>query len=176
MAPADDLDDLRPAVTPLDLSTPQRIHVVGLGGAGMRAIARVLVAMGHRVTGSDRADSPHLRRLEQLGVGVHVGHEGANLGDAELLTRSTAVPDANPEVAAALERGVPVLTRADMLSAITRTRAAILVAGTHGKTTTSSMLAVILEEPGLQVATIDGGRGFITGRVDLPRDGELLKE
>lgn len=153
---ADDLDDLRPTVSELDLSRPLRIHVVGVGGAGMRAIARVLVEMGHEVSGSDRTPSAHLEALAELGVVVHRGHAAEHVGDADLVTRSTAVGDENPEVTAARARRIPVRTRADVLAAISRVRPAILVAGTHGKTTTSSMLAVILDEAGRSPSFVIG--------------------
>lgn len=112
----------------------------------MRAIARILLAMGHRVSGSDRADSEHVQALRSLGATVFVGHEPEHIRGAELLTKSTAVPATNPEVVAADAAGIPVHSRAEMLAALTALRPGILVAGTHGKTTTSSMLAVVLDE------------------------------
>ncbi|MEZ5140905.1 MAG: UDP-N-acetylmuramate--L-alanine ligase [Acidimicrobiales bacterium] len=142
----------------LSLATPRAVHVVGVGGAGMSAIASVLAAMGHRVSGSDLKDSPGLDRLRADGVDVVVGHDAANVGDAvELVTISTAVPATNPEVRAAEGRGLPVLRRADVLAAIAATRATVAVAGTHGKTTTSSMLALVLVEAGLHPSFIIGG-------------------
>ena len=147
---------LRPSLRSIDLTTPQHIHVVGIGGAGMRAIARVLLEMGHVVSGSDRAASVHLDRLADLGATVMVGHDQANIADADLITRATAVPDTNVEVEAALVTGRMVLSRAEILSALTRIRPAILVAGTHGKTTTSSMLAVLLEDAGEQPSFVIG--------------------
>jgi UDP-N-acetylmuramate--alanine ligase len=141
----------------LDLSTPRRIHVVGVGGAGMSAIATVLAAMGHAVTGSDLKHSTNLDRLVALGVGVTVGHRAENIGDAEVVAISTAVPATNPEVTAARQRAVPVLPRADVLAAVAVTRRTVAVAGTHGKTTTSSMLALVLVEAGLHPSFIVGG-------------------
>ena len=141
----------------LDLSQPMRVHVVGVGGAGMSAIATVLRAMGHTVTGSDLKASPGLERLRGAGVSVTVGHAAANVGDVDAVTVSTAVPGSNPEVVAANERGIPVLRRADVLASIAATRRTIAVAGTHGKTTTSSMLALVLVEAGLQPSFIIGG-------------------
>lgn len=143
--------------TALDLTTTHRIHVIGVGGAGMRAIASVLAAMGHTVSGSDLRESAGLDRLRAEGVEVVVGHSADNVGTVDLVTRSTAVPDHNPEVRAATERGVPVLSRADVLAAITRVRPTVAVAGTHGKTTTSSMLAVMLTDAGLDPSFIIGG-------------------
>ncbi len=157
--------ELRPPTRPIDLSQPRSIHIVGIGGAGMRAIARILLAMGHTVSGSDRSPSDHLDQLAALGATVHVGHEASNLATADLLTRSTAVPDGNPEVAAALAQATPVYSRAEMLAAITAARPAILVAGTHGKTTTSSMLAVVLDHGDLEPSFVIGSdvRHFNTG-------------
>ena len=141
----------------LDLTSPRRIHVVGVGGAGMSAIASVLASMGHRVTGSDLKASSGLDRLRAQGVQVTVGHAAGNVGDAEAVTISTAVPPTNPEVVEAEQRGIPVLRRADALAAIAATRRTAAVAGTHGKTTTSSMLALVLVEAGLQPSFIIGG-------------------
>jgi len=145
----DVVEELRPPQRPVDLTEPLAIHIVGIGGAGMRAIARILLAMGHKVSGSDRTTSKFLTELEQMGATVFVGHAGEQSAGADLLTRSTAVPDNNPEVAAALAGGIAVYSRAEILAAITAVRPAILIAGTHGKTTTSSMLAVVLEHAGM---------------------------
>ncbi len=161
-----------------DLANPTRVHIIGVGGAGMRAIASVLVAMGHEVSGSDLRDSRALDRLRAEGVTVTVGHNAANIGNAEVVTRSTAVPDANPEVQAAISAGVPVLSRATALSAITRARRTIAVAGTHGKTTTSSMLAVILREAGIDPSFIIGGElnEIGSGAVWAETDGWFIAE
>jgi UDP-N-acetylmuramate--alanine ligase len=141
----------------IDLSRPARIHIVGIGGAGMSAIASVLASMGHTVSGSDLKDSAGLRRLEAGGIDVHVGHDAALVDGAELVAVSTAIPDRNPEVMAAHERGLTVARRAEILSAIAETRRCIAVSGTHGKTTTSSMLALVLVEAGLDPSFIIGG-------------------
>jgi UDP-N-acetylmuramate--alanine ligase len=141
----------------VDLSIPQRVHVVGVGGAGMSAIASVLAWMGHQVSGSDLKASSGLDRLRALGISVTVGHDAANVGDASVVTVSSAIPDTNAEVVAASERGLPVLARAEMLAAIAGTRRTIAVAGTHGKTTTSSMLALVLREAGFEPSCIIGG-------------------
>ena len=149
-APAIDLDVV-------DLSVPRAVHIVGVGGAGMSAIASVLAAMGHTVTGSDLKGSPGLDRLAARGIGVTVGHDAANIGDAELVAVSTAVPAHNAEVVEAHKRGVPVVRRSRLLAAICATRRTLAVAGTHGKTTTSSMLALILVEAGMRPSFIIGG-------------------
>ena len=145
------------APVPLDLTSPRRIHVVGIGGAGMSAIATVLADMGHTVSGSDLKASPGLDRLAGRGLEVVVGHDAAHVGAVDAVTISTAVPPTNPEVRAAVERGIPVLRRADALAAIAGTRRTVAVAGTHGKTTTSSMLALVLVESGLRPSFIIGG-------------------
>src|SRR4051794_33953653 len=151
-------DSVAAGAPAMDLSVPgRRIHVVGIGGSGMSAIATVLVAMGHHVAGSDLKPSPGLERLRALGVDVHVGHVADHVGDVDALTCSTAVPERNVEVTAARQRGIPVLRRAEILAAITATRRTVAVAGTHGKTTTTSMLALVLTEAGLAPSFIIGG-------------------
>ncbi len=141
----------------MDLSVPTSIHVIGAGGAGMCAIASVLRSMGHRVTGSDLRDGPAVARLRAEGVPVAIGHDPANLGDAALVAISSAIRDSNPEVRAAHKSGVPVVRRSEILPAIAANRRTIAVAGTHGKTTTSSMLALALVEAGLDPSFIIGG-------------------
>jgi UDP-N-acetylmuramate--alanine ligase len=150
--------DVAPSTpTAFDLSRPRRVHVVGAGGAGMSAIASVLAAMGHVVTGSDLKSSLALERLAASGVKVFVGHDAANVGGAEVIAISTAIPDTNPEVTEARRRALPVLSRADALAAIAACRRAVAVSGTHGKTTTTSMLALILIEAGLRPSFLIGG-------------------
>ena len=144
-------------MTPVDLSAPQAIHVVGAGGAGMGAIASVLRTMGHRVSGSDLREGPVVARLRAEGVPVAIGHDPANLADAEVVAISSAIRDSNPEVQAAASRGIPVVRRTEILPAIASQRRTIAVAGTHGKTTTSSMLALALREAGLNPSFIIGG-------------------
>lgn len=141
----------------LDLTERRSVHIVGVGGAGMSAIASVLVAMGHRVSGSDLKESPGLARLRAQGAHVQVGHRAENVDAADVVAVSTAVPDRNPEVRAARQRHIPVLRRADILAAIAATRRTVAVSGTHGKTTTSSMLALVLIEAGLRPSFIIGG-------------------
>jgi UDP-N-acetylmuramate--alanine ligase len=141
----------------LDPAHPRRIHVVGAGGAGMSAIASVLAAMGHRVTGSDLKSSPSLERLAARGVGVFVGHDAAHVADADVVAVSTAIPESNPEVAAARRRSLAVLSRAEALAGIAASRRCVAVSGTHGKTTTTSMLALVLIEAGLRPSFLIGG-------------------
>ena len=155
-----------------DLGSPRRVHVVGAGGAGMAAIASVLRSMGHGVTGSDLRDSAVTERLRAEGVPVTIGHDAANIGAAELLAVSTAIPERNPEVRAARDAGVPVLRRGDILPAISAERRTIVVAGTHGKTTTSSMLALVLVEANLHPSFIIGGDVNEIGSGAVWDDGE----
>ncbi|MGH9303036.1 MAG: UDP-N-acetylmuramate--L-alanine ligase [Acidimicrobiales bacterium] len=141
----------------MDLSTRQHVHIVGAGGAGMSAIATVLAAMGHEVTGSDLKASRMLDRLESAGVRVVVGHDAANVEGASVVAISSAVPESNPEVVAARRGNIPVVSRAVLLADIASERRLIAVAGTHGKTTTSSMLALVLIEAGIRPSFIIGG-------------------
>lgn len=123
----------------------------------MSAIASVLSAMGHQVSGSDLKDSPATRRLAATGVAVRLGHDPSNLGDAELVTTSSAIPESNTEVLEARRRGLDVLSRAQMLTEICGLRRLVAVSGTHGKTTTTSMLALILVEAGMRPSFVIGG-------------------
>ncbi|MHB1503035.1 MAG: UDP-N-acetylmuramate--L-alanine ligase [Acidimicrobiales bacterium] len=143
--------------TALDLSVVHRIHVVGVGGAGMSAIAAVLRAMGQEVTGSDLKWAPLLDRLSAAGVTVDIGHTESNVAEADVVVVSSAVPDCNVEVAEARRRGIPVLRRSEALASIAAMRRCIAVAGTHGKTTTTSMLALILVEAGFRPSFMIGG-------------------
>ena len=136
---------------------PRRFHLVGIGGAGMNAIATVLAAMGHQVSGSDMHASAVLERLEALGVHTFVGHDAANVGDADIVAFSTAVKADNVELVEARRLGVACISRAAILGAICRTRLTLAVSGTHGKTTTTAMLAQILVRAGLDPGYIVGG-------------------
>jgi UDP-N-acetylmuramate--alanine ligase len=142
---------------PLDLSRPLRLHVVGVGGPGMSAIAIALAEMGHTVSGSDVRDQPVLDRVRAAGVAVHVGHDPSIVAGCDAVTSSTAIPDTNIELRAARERGIPTLRRAGMLAAICAQARAVGVAGTHGKTTTTSMLMLILAAAGMAPSFIVGG-------------------
>ena len=155
-----------------DLSTPRRIHLVGAGGAGMGAIAAVLHRMGHTVSGSDLKDGPIVERLRVDGINITIGHDEGNLADAELVAISTAIPDRNVEVKAARARGIPIFRRSGILPAISAERRTIVVAGTHGKTTTSSMLALALVEAELQPSFIIGGEVNEVGSGAVWDDGE----
>jgi UDP-N-acetylmuramate--alanine ligase len=133
------------------------IHFVGIGGIGMSGIAEVLHNLGYAVQGSDIAESANVRRLRENGISVAVGHDAANLGAAQVVVTSTAVKRDNPEVLAARARLIPVVRRAEMLAELMRLRWAIAVGGTHGKTTTTSLIATVLEAAHLDPTVINGG-------------------
>ncbi|KYZ77106.1 UDP-N-acetylmuramate--alanine ligase [Anaerosporomusa subterranea] len=139
------------------LQTMRKIHFIGIGGAGMSAIAKVLLEMGYQVTGSDLVKSESTRKLECLGAVVFAGHDRDHLDDAEAAIVSTAIPSANPELIAAREKGIPVFHRADMVAALMEDRFGIAVAGAHGKTTTTSMISLVLEHGKLDPTIIIGG-------------------
>ena len=141
----------------VDLDIPASVHIVGIGGAGMRSIANVLADMGHDVSGSDLKYSPGLDQLKTKGIKVAIGHSESNFENQKLLTMSTAIPEGNPEVVAALEAGTPVLTRAQIMALITAKKKSIVVAGTHGKTTTSSILSVLLSAADTEPSFLIGG-------------------
>ncbi|MFL6242579.1 MAG: Mur ligase domain-containing protein, partial [Acidimicrobiia bacterium] len=141
----------------------------------MSAIATVLARMGHRVTGSDLKESRGLERLRLLGVHAEVGHRAENVpSDVDAVVVSTAIPDSNAEVRAAVERGLPVLRRADALRALATTRRTVAVAGSHGKTTSSSMLALILRAAGWRPSFIIGGDLNEVGTNAAYDEGEWL--
>jgi UDP-N-acetylmuramate--alanine ligase len=134
-----------------------RVHLIGVGGAGMRNLARLLLARGVAVTGSDLKDSKGLRELAALGAAIHVGHDASNLGDPDVVVISSAIAEGNAELAAARARGVPVWRRQQAVAALARDRRSVAVAGTHGKTTTTSLVAIALERGGLDPTYLIGG-------------------
>ena len=124
----------------------KHIHFVGVGGAGMSGIAEILHNLGYAVSGSDQSDSPTSRRLASLGISVSIGHDAAHVKGAEAVVTSTAVRGDNPEVLAARARRIPLVPRAVMLAELMRLKSGIAIAGTHGKTTTTSLVTSILAE------------------------------
>ncbi|MDR0274301.1 MAG: UDP-N-acetylmuramate--L-alanine ligase [Burkholderiaceae bacterium] len=136
----------------------RQIHFVGIGGAGMSGIAEILHNLGYGVTGSDLAESAVLRRLQGLGIRAWVGHAAGHIEGADVLVTSTAVKADNPEVLAARQRRIPVVPRATMLAELMRLKQGIAIAGTHGKTTTTSLVASVLAEGGLDPTFVIGGR------------------
>ncbi|THF59574.1 UDP-N-acetylmuramate--L-alanine ligase [Ollibium composti] len=133
------------------------VHFIGIGGIGMSGIAEALHNLGYKVQGSDQADGANVQRLREKGIECFVGHRAENLGDAEVVVVSTAIKKSNPELAAAREKLLPVVRRAEMLAELMRFGNAVAIGGTHGKTTTTSMVATLLEAGGLDPTVINGG-------------------
>jgi UDP-N-acetylmuramate--alanine ligase len=149
----------------------KHIHFVGIGGSGMSAIAEILHNLGYTVSGSDAHDSTTLRRLAEIGLTVHVGHDAAHIVGAEALVTSTAVKGDNPEVLAARARRIPVVARAVLLAELMRVKLGIAIAGTHGKTTTTSLVASVLAEGGLDPTFVIGGLLQSAGRAQPSESG-----
>jgi UDP-N-acetylmuramate--alanine ligase len=136
----------------------RKIHFIGIGGSGMSGIAEVLLNLGYQISGSDLSDSATLRRLSGLGIETHVGHAAENVKEADAVVTSTAVKADNPEVLAARERHIPIVPRAVMLAELMRLKNGVAIAGTHGKTTTTSLVASVLAAAGLDPTFVIGGR------------------
>jgi UDP-N-acetylmuramate--alanine ligase len=157
------------------LGLTRRIHFVGIGGIGMSGIAELLANLGYVVSGSDAKRSSITSRLaSRLGVTVHEGHAAEHVGDADVVVFSSAVRPTNPEIVAAKRRGIPVIARAEMLAELMRLRFSIAVAGSHGKTTTTSMIALVLERAGLDPTAVIGGRLSVFGSNARLGRGEYL--
>jgi UDP-N-acetylmuramate--alanine ligase len=139
------------------------VHFVGAGGIGMCGIAELLANQGYEVTGSDLRDGPTLARLRSLGIRVTIGHDASNVGDADVVVYSSAVRSSNPELREAERRKIPVIPRAEMLAEVMRLKDGIAVAGSHGKTTTTSLIAHVLDAAGLDPTAIIGGRVLSAG-------------
>ncbi|MCF8038499.1 MAG: UDP-N-acetylmuramate--L-alanine ligase [Desulfohalobiaceae bacterium] len=152
----------------------QNIHMVGIGGSGMSGIAEVLVNLGYRVSGSDIKQNGAVARMQDIGVRVCLGHAAANLDQADVLVKSTAVADQNPEVMEARNQGIPVIPRAEMLAELMRLKTGIAVAGTHGKTTTTSLLGSVFIDAGFDPTVIIGGRLNSLGSNAQLGQGEFL--
>jgi UDP-N-acetylmuramate--alanine ligase len=152
------MDNLQNSLSINALGKVRRIHFVGIGGTGMNGIAEVLFNLGYAVSGSDMKAGTATEHLSRLGVTVFIGHQADNIRDADVVVVSTAIDKKNPEVAAAYEQRIPVIPRAEMLAELMRFRFGIAVAGTHGKTTTTSLVASILAEGGLDPTFVIGGR------------------
>jgi UDP-N-acetylmuramate--alanine ligase len=152
----------------------KHIHFVGVGGAGMSGIAEVLHNLGYTISGSDLSDSATLRRLAALGIQTFVGHAAQHVADADAVVTSTAVKADNPEVLAARERHVPIVPRAVMLAELMRLKRGIAIAGTHGKTTTTSLVASVLAEAGLDPTFVIGGRLNSVGANARLGQGEFI--
>jgi len=152
----------------------KNIHFVGIGGSGMSGIAEVLSNLGFGVSGSDMADNATTRRLAGLGIRIATGHNGDNIKGADAVVVSTAVKEDNPEVIAARSGKVPVVPRAQMLAELMRLKQGIAIAGTHGKTTTTSLVASILAEGGMDPTFVIGGRLNAAGANARLGSGDFL--
>jgi UDP-N-acetylmuramate--alanine ligase len=150
------------------------VHFIGIGGIGMSGIAEVLHNLGYKVQGSDQADGANVQRLRDKGIECFVGHRAENLGDAEVVVVSTAIKKSNPELKAAREKLLPIVRRAEMLAELMRFRNAVAIGGTHGKTTTTSMVATLLEAGGLDPTVINGGIINAYGTNARMGDGEWM--
>ena len=150
------------------------VHFIGIGGIGMSGIAEVLHNLGYRVQGSDQADGANVQRLRDKGIECFVGHSAENLGEAEVVVVSTAIKKTNPELIAARERLLPIVRRAEMLAELMRFRQAVAIGGTHGKTTTTSMVAALLDAGGLDPTVINGGIINAYGTNARMGDGEWM--
>jgi UDP-N-acetylmuramate--alanine ligase len=153
---------------------PNRVHLVGIGGAHMSAIAQILHAWGHAITGSDQKSSPMTAKLEALGIRVAIGHAAANVGDADLVVFTSAAHGDNPEIAEAVRRGIPAIKRAEMVARLMQGRYSIAVAGTHGKTTTSGLIAHMLVEANLDPTYLIGGEVRSLGTNAAPGAGRYI--
>ncbi|OYV81698.1 MAG: UDP-N-acetylmuramate--L-alanine ligase, partial [Acidithiobacillus ferrivorans] len=152
----------------------RQIHMVGIGGSGMRGIAEVLLNLGYAVSGSDLHPGSSTLRLTDLGARIFSGHEAANVRGADVVVISSAIPESNPEVQAARELRIPVIRRAEMLAELMRFKQGIAIAGTHGKTTTTSLVASILGVGGLDPTFVIGGRLKSAGTHAALGSGEYL--
>src|SRR6188508_3283991 len=152
----------------------QHIHLVGIGGAGMSGIAEVLLTLGYKVSGSDLQASDTTRRLEELGGRIFIGHLATHIGEAQVVVISSAVSSQNPEVLAAKAKQIPVIPRAEMLAELMRLKFGVAIAGAHGKTTTTSMVANILAQGGLDPTMVIGGKVNALGSHARLGRGELL--
>src|SRR5690606_5309646 len=152
----------------------KHIHFVGIGGVGMSGIAEVLLNLGYRISGSDVADSATTRRLDALGANVAIGHAASHMSGADCVVTSTAVGADNPEVAAARAAGIPVVPRALMLAELMKLKQGIAIAGTHGKTTTTSLVASVLAAGGLDPTFVIGGRLVSAGANARLGTGEYI--
>jgi len=137
--------------------TVRQIHFVGIGGIGMSGIAEVLHNLGYVISGSDIAENSNIERLRRMGISIHIGHREKNIAGAQVIVVSSAIKDSNPEVAHAAAMRIPVVKRAEMLAELMRLKLSVAISGTHGKTTTTSLMGALFETAGLDPTIINGG-------------------
>jgi UDP-N-acetylmuramate--alanine ligase len=151
-----------------------QIHMVGIGGSGMCGIAEVLLSLGHRVTGSDLKESATTQRLAGLGAMIHIGHAADNVGNADVVVVSSAVSNENPEVMIARAKNIPVIPRAEMLAELMRLKYSVTIAGAHGKTSTTSMTGLLLQDAGFDPTIVIGGRLQALGSHARSGEGDFI--
>jgi UDP-N-acetylmuramate--alanine ligase len=151
-----------------------QVHMIGIGGSGMCGIAEVLLSLGHRVTGSDLKETSTTQRLVSLGATIHFGHNASNVGSPDVVVVSSAVSADNPEVVAARAKKIPVIPRADMLAELMRLKYSVTIAGAHGKTSTTSMTGLLLQDAGLDPTIVIGGRLQALGSHARSGEGEFI--
>ncbi|MHB1455414.1 MAG: UDP-N-acetylmuramate--L-alanine ligase [Armatimonadota bacterium] len=151
-----------------------KIHMIGICGSGMSGLAVIMSSMGYRVAGSDLKMSVDVERMEGLGISIHKGHDASYVGDADIVVKSAAIPSDNPEILKAFELGIPVITRAELLGKLMSLKKGIAVSGTHGKTSTTSMLAMVMERAGLDPTVYIGGNLSQLGGSAKTGDGEYF--
>ncbi|MBU2055130.1 MAG: UDP-N-acetylmuramate--L-alanine ligase [Proteobacteria bacterium] len=152
----------------------RRVHFVGIGGIGMSGIAEVLINLGYEISGSDLSPSDITQRLDELGAAIHMGHDASHIGNADVVVTSTAVRPDNPEVLEAHKKGVPVIPRAEMLAELLKMKFSIAVSGSHGKTTTTSIVSTLLAHGGLDPTLVIGGKLASIGSNARLGDGEVI--
>ncbi len=162
----------------LNLKEFKHVHCIGIGGIGLSAIAEIFLSRGYQVSGSDMKESEITDRLIEQGAAIYLGHRAKNISDADLVVYSSAVAQDNPEIAAAIENGVPTASRAEVLGALMKEyENSIAIAGTHGKTTTTSMVSLILENYGNDPTILVGGNlQEINGNVKVGNSGYFVTE
>src|SRR3989338_8174659 len=155
-------------------SRKKKVHFIGIGGIGMSGIAEVLLSQGYTVSGSDLSESDTTRRLASLGAVVNYGHEEKNINHSDVVVVSSAIDEKNPEIQAARRRKIPIIQRAEMLGELMKMQTGIAIAGTHGKTTTTSMIATIVQHSGLDPTIIVGGKFDALGGNAKSGKGDFL--
>jgi UDP-N-acetylmuramate--alanine ligase len=151
-----------------------KIHMIGICGSGMSGLAVIMAQMGYKVSGSDLKLSADAKHFEDMGISIHKGHDASNVGDADIVVKSAAIPQENPEIQKAMELNIPIITRAELLGKLMSSKKGIAVSGTHGKTSTTSMMAIVMEHAGLDPTVYIGGNLSQLGGSAKTGDGEYF--